>query len=159
MFPRHLPPNCPKSWFEMAIDWPRKSNPSTLSNSHLLLPWKCPMLCPPHHQLMALLLISQRKQAIRVTRTILTNKYLYPNTSHASHLFHLCTYWVTIPANLLSFLNGDSFLYEFFFFGQYLLFPVPKHSNLVFQSPRMSISACDITYASHDKVLLNGGTG
>ena len=115
MFPRHLPPNCPKSWFEVAIDWPRKSNPSTLSNSHLLLPWKCPMLCPPHHQLMTLLLISQRKQVIRVTGTILTSKHLYPNTFHASRLFHLCTYWVTIPANLLSFLNGDSFLYEFFF--------------------------------------------
>ena len=89
------------------------------------------MLCPPHHQLMILLLISQRKQAIRVTKTILTSKHLYLNTSHASHLFHLCTSWVTIPANLLSFLDGDFFLYEFFF-GHYLLFPVPKHSNLVF---------------------------
>ena len=35
-FPRHPPPSCPKSWFEMAIDWPRRSNPSTLLNSHLL---------------------------------------------------------------------------------------------------------------------------
>lgn len=64
------------------------------------------------------------------------------------------------PSQLIFFHSlMETPFYMNFFFGQYLLFPVPKHSNLVFQSPRMSISACDVNYASHDKVLLNGGTG
>ena len=61
-------------------------------------------------------------------------------------------------ANLLSFLDGDFFIYEFFLVNIYY-FLFLNTATLFFQSPRMSISACDTNYASHDKVLLNGGTG
>lgn len=94
-----------------------------------------------------------------MARTTLASRLLYPNTSHASHLFHLSTNWATIPPNPLPFLDGDAFLYEYFCFICFVNIYYFPTATLFFQSPRMPISSCDINFASHDEVLLNGHTG
>lgn len=74
-----------------------------------------------------------------------------PNTVPGLSSLHLGSNWASIPSNLPPFLHGE-FLLEyfmsfFFSWSQQLCF------SRVLTKP---ISACDINFASYDKVLLSG---